>query len=309
MSIDGLILVDKPEGMTSFGTDIYMRKVAQTKKVGHLGTLDPFATGLLPVACGGALKYLRFCENYDKTYRCEALFGASTDTMDLTGEVIRENYPSEEELERLEHEDFESVRKAFAEVARTTEQLPPKYSAKKIDGKRACDLVRAGENIELKPNRIQIFSLVINSITRAPRGFIVNFDTHCSKGTYIRTICDDCGRLTGYGAHAISLRRTGNGPFRVEGALTPERIAAMAESGDFSFVRPASEMIAALPEIELDAPQASFVRNGRRIVFPESFDGNGKPLYRATYNGVLIAVVYPKAADGKVLMCVERGFC
>lgn len=121
MTLDGVVLVDKPEGMTSFAVDISMRKIADTKKVGHLGTLDPFATGMLPVFCGKGLKYMRFCEGWDKSYNCRALFGKTTDTMDITGETMTENYPSDEAMAELERTDYAAVRQAFAAVAETEE--------------------------------------------------------------------------------------------------------------------------------------------------------------------------------------------
>ena len=148
---DGFILVDKPEGWTSFKTDRFVGKLLGTRKVGHLGTLDPFATGLLPVFVGKGLKFLRFCEGFDKGYSCRCIFGATTDTMDKTGEFTSENYPSSEVLEQLENTDYKLVYDAALKVKDTKEQLPPAYSAKKIDGVKAYELARKGEMPDLKP--------------------------------------------------------------------------------------------------------------------------------------------------------------
>ena len=213
---DGFILVDKPEGWTSFKTDRFVGGLLGTRKVGHLGTLDPFATGLLPVFVGKGLKFLRFCEGFDKGYSCRCIFGARTDSMDKTGEFISENYPTESDLDELSRTDYKTVRDAFLKVKAIKEQLPPAYSAKKIDGKKAYELARKGELPDLKPAPVTIYSLDITNIEVPEKGLAVDFDCLCSKGTYIRTICSDLGDITGYGAYADSLRRTVNGQFNVK---------------------------------------------------------------------------------------------
>ena len=309
---DGFILVDKPEGWTSFKTDRFIGKILGTRKVGHLGTLDPFATGLLPVFAGRGLKFLRFCEGFDKGYSCRCIFGARTDTMDKTGGIISENYPSVSDMAGLSDSDYAVVREAFAKVKDSKEQLPPAYSAKKIDGMKAYELARKGELPDLKPVPVKIYSLDINGITDLAKGFAVDFDCMCSKGTYIRTICSDLGDITGYGAYAGSLRRTVNGQFSVRDAYTPEQIEKMALEGDFSFVRDASETISFLPEITLDGRQARDIKFGRKIAFPIPLpvepDEKDRVYYRATYDGQLIAVVYPAMENGVLTMRIERLF-
>ena len=308
MTLDGVVLVDKTEGMTSFAVDIFMRKIADTKKVGHLGTLDPFATGMLPVFCGKGLKYMRFCEGWDKSYNCRALFGKTTDTMDITGETEAENYPSEDEMAELERTDYASVREAFAEVARTEEQIPPKYSAKKINGRRACDLVREGVEVELKSTKIKIYSIDINSIERQEQGFIVDFDVRCSKGTYIRTICDDAGRLTGYGACAVTLRRTAVGPYSVDDARTPDELRALKDAGDMSFLLSAEDALSDMPALEMTSRQAADLRFGKKIPCDLEAEGEGRTYYRACREGRLIAVVYPAEENGRTILRIERLF-
>ena len=259
---DGFILVDKPEGWTSFKTDRFVGRLLGTRKVGHLGTLDPFATGLLPVFAGKGLKFLRFCEGFDKGYSCRCVFGAATDTMDKTGEIISEDYPSADVLEELEKTDYALIRSAALKVKETKEQLPPAYSAKKIDGVKAYELARKGEMPDLKPSPVTIYSLDITDITKRDKGLAIDFDCMCSKGTYIRTICSDLGDITGFGAYAESLRRTVNGQFNVKDAYTPDELEQMAEAGDFSFVRDASETISFLPEIKLDPKQTKDIKFG-----------------------------------------------
>ncbi len=308
MTLDGVVLVDKPEGMTSFAVDICMRKIADTKKVGHLGTLDPFATGMLPVFCGKGLKYMRFCEGWDKSYNCRALFGKTTDTMDITGETVTENYPSDEAMAELERTDYAAVRQAFAAVAETEEQIPPKYSAKKIGGRRACDLARDGVEFELKSTKIKIYSIDINSIERQAQGFIVDFDVRCSKGTYIRTICDDAGRMTGFGACAVTLRRTAVGPYSISEAKTPDELRALKEAGDMSFLLSAEDALSDMPALEMSSRQAADLRFGKKIPFDIEADQEGRTYYRACREGKLIAVVYPAEEGGRTILRIERLF-
>lgn len=305
---DGFILVDKPEGWTSFKTDRFVGGLLGTRKVGHLGTLDPFATGLLPVFVGKGLKFLRFCEGFDKGYSCKCIFGARTDSMDKTGEFISENYPSASDLDELARTDYKTIRDAFLKVKAIKEQLPPAYSAKKKDGKKAYELARKGEIPDLKPAPVTIYSLDITNIDVPEKGLAVDFDCLCSKGTYIRTICSDLGDITGYGAYAEFLRRTVNGQFNVNDAFTPEELQKMVEAGDFSFVRDASETISFLPEIKLDAKQTKDIKFGRKIAFPldVKLEGEERIYYRATSEDKLIAVVFPAVEKGELVMRIER---
>ena len=307
---DGFILVDKPEGWTSFKTDRFVGKLLGTRKVGHLGTLDPFATGLLPVFVGKGLKFLRFCEGFDKGYSCKCVFGATTDTMDKTGEFLTENYPSSDDIAALENSNYELIRSAMEKVKATKEQLPPAYSAKKIDGVKAYELARKGEMPDLKPAPVTIYSLDITNIEKRDKGLAVDFDCMCSKGTYIRTICSDLGDITGYGAYAETLRRTVNGQFSVKDAFTPEELEKMVQDGDFSFVRDASETISFLPEIKLDAKQTKDIKFGRKIAFPvpveHAVSDENRVYYRATSEGSLIAVVFPAMENGQLTMRIER---
>lgn len=305
---DGFILVDKPEGWTSFKTDRFVGKLLGTRKVGHLGTLDPFATGLLPVFVGKGLKFLRFCEGFDKGYSCKCIFGATTDTMDKTGEFTSENYPSEDVLAELSNTDYAAIREAVLKVKNTKEQLPPAYSAKKIDGVKAYELARKGEMPDLKPASVTIYKLDITDISLPEKGLAIDFDCECSKGTYIRTICSDLGDITGFGAYADSLRRTINGQFSVKDAYTPEQLEKMASEGDFSFVRDASETISFLPEIKLAPKQAKDIKFGRKIAFPfeVKIEGDERIYYRATFEDSLIAVVFPSVENGELIMRIER---
>ena len=228
--------------------------------------------------------------------------------MDKTGEITSENYPSSDVLEQLEKSDYELIRNAVLKVKDTKEQLPPAYSAKKIDGVKAYELARKGEMPDLKPAKITIYSIDITDISKPEKGIAIDFDCMCSKGTYIRTICSDLGDVTGFGAYAESLRRTVNGQFNVKDAYTPEQLEKMAEADDFSFVRDAAETISFLPEIKLDPKQTKDIKFGRKIAFPidVKIEGEERIYYRATSEDKLIAVVFPAIENGSLVMRIER---
>ena len=301
----GIILVDKKPGITSMATDNFIKKVFGTRKVGHSGTLDPFATGLLPIFTGKALKYMRYTDGYDKAYSCVVCFGASTDTMDKLGQVVGGHEISSEELEKLRSSDYSVIRDAFVAISKQTEQVPPKYSAKKINGVKAYDLARKGEDVVLPAVPIKIHSLTVNSIYEEDGKLLADFDVECSKGTYIRKICDDVGSITGYGAYAVELRRTKCGKFSVSDALTEEQIKKMAEEGDFSFVIRGEEALSQMPALQLNKKQFEDVRLGRKIKPISNTDYGVK--YAVYYEDKLVAVLYKSDEDdGRTVMRIER---
>lgn len=311
----GIILLDKGRGLTSMSCDVAVRKTLSTRKVGHLGTLDPFATGLLPVFTGDALKVLRYCEDYDKRYVCTARFGIATDTFDCDGNITDENFPDEKTMSELIATDYAMVRKAFEQAALTELQMPPRFSAKKIGGRKAYELARAGKDDildkELKPHPVKIHSIDILSITPKDRGFDVEFEVHCSKGTYIRTIADDVGRKTGFFATAMELRRITEGPFDIRDAVTEDKMKEMAQAGDLSFIIDVARALEHIPAVDIDERTADDMSHGRKVALSrigglseESLDAR----YRAVRNGRLIAMVVPAEEDGiKYLKC-ERVF-
>lgn len=283
---DGIILLDKKKGITSMASDNFIKKVAGTRKVGHSGTLDPFATGLLPIFTGKALKVMRYTDDYDKAYDCTAVFGVRTSTMDPEGEVtaLHELKGSEEE--------FEAIREAFRSVAKITEQVPPVFSAKKIDGKKAYDLARRGEEVVMPSHPVKIYSLDVNDMRYEDGKIYVDISVACSKGTYIRSICDDAGEITGFHAYALTLRRTKAGPFSIEDAYTEEQISKMAEDEDYSFVISREKCMEGMTRIELNKQQFEDVKLGKKISsagFGEYEEG-----YRvaAFFEDQLVAVLY-----------------
>ena len=300
MTPSGIILLDKKPGITSMASDNFIKKMCGTKKVGHSGTLDPFATGLLPVFVGDALKVVRYTDGYDKSYRCTARFGLRTDTMDSEGQVTDRKVFSEEEYSDLKSSDFKIIRDAFSELSKITEQMPPSYSAKKIGGRKAYELAREGQQIELKPCPVKIMSLVIDSIGINEGMIDVTFDVCCSKGTYIRVLCDDAGEMTGFHAHAISLRRTACGPFRVEDSFTEDQISKMVEEGDYSFLRKREEALSSMERTELSAEEFKDVKLGKKI---RAAEGIREGILYAAYHKEELAAVLKRDGD---IMRIDR---
>lgn len=209
---DGLVLVDKPAGVTSHDVVSAARRAIGEKRIGHAGTLDPFATGLLVLLVGRATRLLPHLHGEPKVYDATIRFGAETDTEDPLGTVVRE----------AARPTREAVLAALPHFTGTIEQVPPAYSAKRVDGQRAYDLARAGEAVELKPVRITVFRWEVLALRDAPDGGIAEADVriHCGGGTYIRSLARDLARAVGSAAHLSTLRRIRSGPFTVDGAET-----------------------------------------------------------------------------------------
>jgi tRNA pseudouridine55 synthase len=211
-SIQGLLLVDKPAGMTSHDVVQHVRRVYGERSIGHLGTLDPFATGLLVLLIGRATRLATFLDTEPKVYEAVITFGAETDTDDETGTVIRTADPPSEN----------DVRAMLETLTGTISQIPPAYSAKSVDGTRAYDAARRGEALDLPPVDVTVHSWEIRYLSRETLSATIT----CGGGTYIRALARDLGRLTSSAAHLSSLRRTHAGQFDVRDAATLESLAA-----------------------------------------------------------------------------------
>ena len=209
-----IVNIIKPTGMTSHDVVSAVRKIINTIKVGHTGTLDPDASGVLPICIGKATKVSELILNKDKSYICELTLGMNTDTYDSSGEI----------LERFENFSFtkEEIEKAFDTQRGEIEQIPPIYSALKVNGKRMCDLVRSGraDEINLKSRPVNIKELKVLSINENKIMFYVK----CTKGTYVRSICYDIGKELGCGGHMSFLLRTSSGRFNLENGITLEEL-------------------------------------------------------------------------------------
>ncbi|HEK8923338.1 TPA: tRNA pseudouridine(55) synthase TruB [Clostridioides difficile] len=215
-----IISILKPTGMTSHDVVSRVRKILNIKKVGHTGTLDPDASGVLPICIGKATKVCEVILNKDKSYICELTLGISTDTYDASGEILKKV----DEF-KFSNEDIE---RAFDTQRGEINQLPPIYSALKVNGKRMCDLVRSGRQSEitLKTRRVNIKDIKILSI----KGNKVMFYVECSKGTYVRSICHDIGEYLGCGAHMSFLNRTSSGKFDLDNSITLEELELFYEN-------------------------------------------------------------------------------
>jgi len=234
--MNGIINVLKPAGMTSFDVVGYLRRVAGQKKIGHTGTLDPSAVGVLPVCLGNATGAIEFMMEKDKVYRAELTLGYATDTQDSSGNVI---YTGSVEA------DHAAIEAAIGSFTGELEQLPPMYSAIKIDGRKLYELARRGETVERQPRKIRVFDIKIIRIWDQPDEFGHDrehsgrlpgkmlkkalFEVHCSKGTYIRTLCHDIGEKLGCGGHMSFLVRTRAGRYDLDTALTLEEIRELSD--------------------------------------------------------------------------------
>ena len=250
---DGLIVVEKEAGWTSFDVVARLRRILGTKKVGHTGTLDPDATGVLPVVFGRATRLAELLSEHDKTYRCICRLGINTDTQDLSGEVL-----SEQEVSCSEQE----VRDALDSFLGEYDQVPPMYSALKVGGKRLYELAREGVTVDREPRRVVFHEIHLISY-KAPR---VTFEVCCSKGTYIRTLCYDLGEKLGCGAAMEGLVRIRSGEFTLAMAHTIGQIEERAgEDRCQEWIFSLDELLKDHPRIVLEPEHDRLLRNGNRI--------------------------------------------
>ncbi|NLY82354.1 MAG: tRNA pseudouridine(55) synthase TruB [Clostridiales bacterium] len=205
----GIIIINKPKGITSHDVIYHVRRKLGIKKAGHTGTLDPMATGVLPVCFGNATRIIEYMESDMKTYSCEIQLGITTDTLDITGEVVSES----------DYSDITDakVKKAFKAFKGEIDQVPPIYSALKVNGKKLYEYARKGEEVEIKSRKTFIEYLKIKTIDLENN--VIAFDVKCSKGTYIRSICRDVGEALGCGATMTGLVRTQSGKFDIKNAI------------------------------------------------------------------------------------------
>ncbi len=248
---DGVLLIHKPYGITSFDVVARIRRLYGTKQVGHTGTLDPIATGLLPVLVGRAVKASEFLTEKDKEYIAGLRLGITTDTEDITGNILTEN-------QNIPDKDT-VIRTANTFVGEIM-QVPPMYSALKVGGEKLVDLARRGITIEREARPITIHALDIDG-----NGADYQMRVHCSKGTYIRTLCADIGAKLGCGGAMSSLVRTKTGGFILENAYTLEALEAMTPEERSALLLPTETLFTHLPKVTLSDFFAKLSRNGCEI--------------------------------------------
>lgn len=251
--MNGIILVDKPKDWTSHDVVAKLRGVLHERRIGHSGTLDPLATGLLVAFVGRATRAVEFAEADSKEYLAGLRLGVSTDTQDITGNIVAESAALPDEA---------ALREALGRFIGDIEQIPPMYSAIKIGGKKLYELARRGESVERAPRKITVSAIDIAG--RDGDDYILNIS--CSKGTYVRTLCSDIGEALGCGACMSSLRRTRAGVFSVDDAHSLADIEAAVREGRLSdIILPVDTLFASFPKLTVSQSAAKRLKNGNII--------------------------------------------
>lgn len=276
----GVLVVDKPSSWTSHDVVNKVRRFVGTKKVGHLGTLDPMATGVLPLLIGRATRLAQFFGKADKVYEGTVAFGYSTDTYDAEGKPTSHAVPV-----TLAGNEIEDLLKQFQGLV---SQVPPPVSAKKIQGTPAYKLARRNIQVNLEPVSVEIYSIDLLSCEESE----IDIRVHCSTGTYLRSIAHDLGKALGTGAHLKRLRRTASGGFDLQMARNLEQLAELSEEGRIGeALIPAAELLPEFPSELVDAATAGFIRQGRDFrVSPFRPSGSSKYIKAVSQEGELLAI-------------------
>ena len=254
--MNGIILVDKPQGWTSHDVVAKLRGIYRQRRIGHSGTLDPMATGVLAVFLGRGTRAVELCENDEKEYVAELLLGTVTNTQDITGEVL------EQKPVDVSRQQLESV---LAQFMGPQQQVPPMYSAVKIDGRKLYELARKGQSVERKPRNIVIHQMELQEYD----GKTARLRVACSKGTYIRTLCHDIGAALGVGGCLSSLRRTRAGIFSIDACVTMEEIqTAREQETHMALLRPVDSLFSQYPALYLGEKETLRCKNGAENAIP-----------------------------------------
>jgi len=276
--VSGIALIDKQQGFTSHDVVAKLRKLLGTKKIGHAGTLDPMATGLLLLGIGSGTKLMQFLSGLDKTYEATIRLGASTSTDDAEGEIGQAQDASKISNDELAREIFK--------LTGNIEQVPSSVSAIKVDGKRAYDLVRAGEEVVLKSRSVTVSKFdVIGEPSVVGKYLDINVEVDCSSGTYIRALARDLGESLGVGGHLTALRRTRIGAFEVSNAS--------GISEEPTLVTNVEVLKMLMPEVAISPQQEIDLRHGKRLALEIA------GMSCATANGRLVAVIEPVGSEAK----------
>ena len=275
--MNGIVIVDKPQGWTSQDVTARLRRVYATRRIGHGGTLDPMATGVLPVFVGRATRGVEFFEHAEKTYETLLLLGRTTDTQDVTGTVL---------AEKPVHLSPADIEKVLPRFRGDILQVPPMYSALKVNGKKLYELARKGQEVERQPRPITVFELTNLGFD----GTRLSLRVKCSKGTYIRTLCQDIGEALGCGGCMEALRRVRAGEYGIEDAVPLEQL--LESETPEQYLRSLDTMFAHCPAVTLTANQEKRCRNGNPF---------SSPLPQGTYRA------YSQSGEFLMLAKVEDG--
>lgn len=259
--MNGILIIDKPVGITSHDVVARCRRILKMKRIGHTGTLDPFATGVMVILVGQATRLAQFLDKDAKEYEALVRFGSETDTGDRTGELRTSNY----EFRDVSIEEIENV---LPEFRGEIEQTPPMYSAKKVEGRKLYELARKGIEIERKPVNVTIYELEVQSSKFKAQSTDASIRVLCSAGTYIRTLAEDIGRKLNVGAHLAELRRTKAGKFDLSKAVTLEKLEEIfvADLLDEVLIS-MNEAISHLPEVVLNEAEIKKTQSGIKLRF------------------------------------------
>lgn len=272
--MNGIVIIDKPAGWTSQDVTARLRRVFGTRRIGHGGTLDPMATGVLPVFVGRATRGVEFFEHAEKTYETELLLGIATDTEDTTGTVLtrREVSVTQEQLDG-------TLERFRGEIM----QIPPMYSALKVNGQKLCDLARKGRQVERQPRPVTVHELTLLS----REGDTLRLRVRCSKGTYIRTLCADIGEALGCGGCMQALRRTQAGEYTIAEAVPLQQLLESPEPE--TYLRDVDTMFRGYPGVKLTVNQEKRCRNGN--AFSVSLPGGTYRAYSQSGEFLMLAKV------------------
>lgn len=257
-NISGILVLDKPAGLSSNGALQHVKRIFNAQKAGHTGNLDVPATGLLPICLGEATKVSAYLLDSNKTYRACCKLGTTTMTADATGEII-----DTKDVPKLSNSDLEKV---FETFLGDIEQIPPMYSALKQNGKRLYELAYKGIEIERKARKIRIYSIKLINLNSDE----FEMEVSCSKGTYIRTLAEDIGKELGCGAHILTLRRIKAGPFNESQMVTPEKLQEVGESGYENLdelLLPMDFALVDFPQVQLSEDVSYYLRQGQTVTF------------------------------------------
>jgi tRNA pseudouridine55 synthase len=283
--VSGVLVVDKPVGLTSHDVVQIIRRGTGIRRAGHTGTLDPRASGVLVVLVGPAVRLSEYVSASDKRYQATIRLGSSTDTYDAEGRITGSG-----SLDNVSEEQFETI---LSQFVGEIEQVPPPYSAIKVQGRKAYEMAREGEEVNLEPRIIQVYSLEM--LEWSPPEVVI--DVFCSSGTYVRSLANDLGNALGCGAHLVGLRRTKSGRFTLRDAVPMRRLQEAFTAGDwYKYLIPAAEALADWPVVELDADQVELIRHGHRV----PTDGPSQGWARGvSEQGDLVALLEVEATSGE----------
>lgn len=284
LGMNGIFNVDKPAGMTSHDVVAVVRKISGESRVGHAGTLDPMATGVLLVCIGQATRVVEYLTDHDKKYHARIRLGIETDTYDATGSVVAEKQVSV---------TVDQIKEALAGFSGRISQHPPAYSAIKQNGVPLYKLARQGIDVETEPREVEIYSILLTAFTPPD----LEIDIHCSKGTYVRSLAHDLGAKLGCGAHLSALTRTASGQFTLENAIALDRLKdAFANHFAEQFLNPIDEALLQFEAIVVEPGIVKRIQQGSPLICEREYS---TPLLRVySTRGELIAIMEPSGEPG-----------